>query len=561
MTTEADALLLKVAEDIADGKTVDWSRLSGEVDSATLARLRDIAALAGQFSAVGQVTDAAMQQLRIEPVSRLWAHLEVLDEIGRGSSGVVYRAFDPMLQRAVALKLCNPDNGRSDDLLREARQMAKVDHPGVLKIHGARCVDGQVGFWSDLVEGETVAARLQREQRIAAGEAIGIGREVCIALAAIHHADLVHGDVKAQNVVREAFGPHVLIDFGSARHSFDRVGISGTPLYLAPERLGDGATSQADDLYSLGVLMFRMLAGRFPVEGDSLAALAEAHREGARAHLLDLMPKLDPALCALVERAIDPLPERRFRSAGEFVTALNALLRDEPGVHPAIASTSLPKTSQHHRALAMTAIAIALAAALVVTNLTRTPAPASATNFQVQMLKTVHDGELPLHDGDRIAIGDALGLELELAEAAHVYVFNEDASGAVYQLFPLPLSEYANPLPAGRTIRLPGRVGGKALDWQVTSAGARERFYVLVAPQALPELGIDTTGFATAELGRPLDRSALVAAVPTVRGTGGLTANATASTATEWPTGAWLTQLQAHHPGTQLQKFELDNPR
>ena len=564
MNTAEDELLLRIAGDIADGKTVNWLELGAQVDAATLARLQDIAALAGQFSAVSHVVDDGLKSLRAQPVTALWAHLEVLDEIGRGSSGVVYRAFDPMLNRAVALKLRNPDNGNADDLLREARQMAKVDHPGVLKIHGAQCVDGQVGFWSDLVEGESIATRLERDARIAPTETVTIGIEICVALAAIHQCDLVHGDVKAQNVVRDRDGRHVLIDFGSARNSFDCAGASATPSYLAPERLQDGATTQVDDLYSLGVLLFRMLSARFPVEGDSFDALVAAHAHGRRQHLLELVPKIDPRLCALVERAIAPDPRQRFHSAGEFSTALHGVL---PGAHesrapqpqPIAAAAPAPIASATPKRRWLIGAALAAGAAIFGVLALR-PSLDAPIPFQARMLKASGGVEYPLLDGDRIGVGDALSLDIELARSAHVYVLNEDATGAVYQLFPLAMSEQANPLPARQRVRLPGRIGGKVQDWQVTSPGARERFYVLVSPQPIEEMQQNRTGFAHAEIGRPLDRSALLAAAPVTRGVGGLSARNDVAANARYDVGAWLDSLRAQRPQLGLQRFELDNP-
>ena len=560
MHTDHDDLLLKIAGDIADGKTVNWDELTDQFDDATLACLKDIAAIATQFSAVGHVVDDGLKQLRAQPVTALWAHLEVLDEIGRGSSGVVYRAFDPMLNRAVALKVRNPENGHADDLLREARQMAKVDHPGVLKIHGAQCVDGQVGFWSDLVEGESIATRLERESRVAAAEVVTVGLEICVALAAIHRCDLVHGDVKAQNVVRDRDGRHVLIDFGSARNSFDCGGMSGTPSYLAPERLVDGATTQVDDLYSLGVLLFRMLSGRFPVEGSSLADLEQAHRDGRRAHLVDLVPNIDPRLSALVERAIDRVPEWRFRSAGEFASALNAVL---PGAREPAASahTVAPAPTTAASRFKPIAVACAGAVALALASVAWNPAsPPMPIEFQARMLKANGGVEYPLLDGDRIGVGDALSMDIDLTRAAHVYVLNEDATGAVYQLFPLPMTEWINPLPPGQRIRLPGRIAGGTHDWTVTSPGARERFYVLVSAQPIAELQVASTGFAQAEVGRPLDRTALIAAARVTRGVGGLNARTDPAAHARFEVGAWLDAMRAQKPDLGLQRFELDNP-
>lgn len=562
-TDEDDTLLLKIAEDIADGKAIDWAALATRVDAAALRRMRQIAELAGNFSVAQQAVDAELGSIRAQRGPAKFAHLDLLDEIGRGSSGIVYRAFDPLLQRAVALKLCNPDGSIADDLLREAQQMARIDHPGVLKIHGAQIVDGQVGFWSDLVEGESIAQRLETTTRLPARETVLIGLEICSALAAIHQAGLVHGDVKAQNVVRDRDGQHVLIDFGSARNVHERAQVSGTPLYLAPELLGGGQNTTADDLYSLGVLLFRLLSGRFPVEADSLLGLADAHRSGRRNHLLDLTPQLDSALADCVERAVHPVRAQRFQSAGEFSAALKKCL---PGASALEITQRIDEHTQPlgkkltgwRRSGLVVGLGVALLAALLLFGYQRL-AP-SAVTAQARLLKASGGVEYPLLNGDAIAVGDVLSMEIELSADAHVYVINEDATGAVFQLFPLPMSELANPLPAGQRLRLPGRVAGRDLDWQVTSPGARERFYVLTSPQPIADLNPANTGFALAEAGHPLDRSALFAAARVTRGVGGLSERVDAAASAEFQVGDWLRELSQRQRGASLQRFELENP-
>lgn len=563
MTTGSDELLLEVAEAIAEGRVVDWDGLATRADAATLARLREISALAGQFG-VAKGTLESRSALP-EPAPRLWAHLQLAEEIGRGSSGVVFRAWDPLLQRAVALKLCNPDRDDGDSLLREAQLMARVDHPGVLKIHGAAMHAGQVGFWSDLVDGDSISSRLEREQRLSQHETMLIGLELCAALAAIHAHELVHGDVKAQNVVRRGDGRHVLVDFGSSTPVRERPQVSGTPLYLAPELLGGGPAGPEHDLYSLGVLLFRTLSGRFPVEANSLLGLVECHRNGARRFLLDLVPDVSATLAAVVERAISPDPSKRYRTAGELASALRASLAiteplplAAPAVRDEVAASVTPTQSPYRLPWLLAATLLVVAAIAV---WWWPQWSADALQFQARLVRVVGDVEYPLLDGDRVAAGDSLSLDIQLDRPGHVYVFNEDAAGAVFQLYPLAMSELANPLPAHKRLRLPGRVAGRDVDWLITSPGARERFYVLVTPAAVDALGVAATGFAQAELGRPVDRSALMAATRRVRGAGGLSERQGNGSQFDWKVGEWLAQIQSQQVGASLQRFELANPQ
>jgi eukaryotic-like serine/threonine-protein kinase len=565
MTIGNDELLLQVAEAIAEGRAVDWNELASRVDDATLQRLREISALAGQFGAAKGALESRFDAQ--SKVPQTWAHLQLIEEIGRGSSGVVYRAWDPMLQRAVALKLCNPDRDDGDGLLREAQLMARVDHAGVLKIHGAALHDGQVGFWSDLVDGDSISSRLEREGRLPMHEVVTLGLELCSALAAIHAHDLVHGDVKAQNVVRRSDGRHILVDFGSSTPIRERAQVSGTPLYLAPDLLMGGPAGPEHDLYSLGVLLFRMLSGKFPVEASSLVELADCHRRGVRRYLIDLAPDVSREISAVIERAIRADPATRFRTAGEFAAALRSSLQTtQPlpvAAGPAQASAApVPASSARPwRKLRPWAAAACLLIAVAAIAWQWPQRESPAAGFQARLVRAVGGVEYPLLDGDRVAAGDSLSLDIELTRPGHVYVFNEDAAGAVFQLFPLAMAEQVNPLPARQRLRLPGRIAGRDVDWLITSPGARERFYVLVSPQEIGELALAATGFAQAELGRPVDRSALMAATRRVRGAGGLAERQDSGAQFDWKVGDWLAQLQSQHRGASLQKFELENPQ
>jgi len=142
-----------------------------------------------------------------------------------GSFGEVYRAFDPTLQRHVALKLLLPRGAHPEaeaaELLREARALAKVRHPNIVAIYGVDRHDGRVGFWSDFVFGRTFSQIVDTQGPLGAREAALVGIDVCKAAAAVHAAGLLHRDIKAGNVMREAGGRILLMDFGLT-HEGDR---------------------------------------------------------------------------------------------------------------------------------------------------------------------------------------------------------------------------------------------------------------------------------------------------------------------------------------------------
>lgn len=319
MDTESGRVLVEAATAVADDLPVAWEDLERRDPAATgsLANLRLVAAVA---SAHRERLDAAPRA--DIPILFRWGHLEVLEKIGQGSFGEVFRAYDPVLDQRVALKLLHPGlRGRSGgDLLTEARRLAKVRHPNVVVAHGVDRHQGRVGVWTDLVDGETLEQYLTREGVLGAEEAARIGLDLARALAAIHGAGLVHGDVKPANVMRERGGRIVLMDFGAAAEPSpgggDTPAVCGTPLVMAPELFRGGAPTALCDIYSLGVVLYRLLTGRFPVEGADVPELARRHAGGSGTPLVDARPDVPAGLAQVVERALSPDPGHRHASAG-----------------------------------------------------------------------------------------------------------------------------------------------------------------------------------------------------------------------------------------------------
>ncbi|MGH7343251.1 MAG: serine/threonine-protein kinase, partial [Candidatus Rokuibacteriota bacterium] len=348
--------LIRVAEAISDGAPVDWQKETSEHGAlrAKLGRLRLLEAVASAHrdaagaSAVDSSGSSPVATTfgEADPMARTggdpvvhpshWGPLLILEKLDTGGFADVYRAHDPKLQREVALKLRHlgkTGNGsRSRDFLDEARRLARVRHPNVVVVHGADKHDGMVGLWTDLLEGKTLERCLTQQGPFSAHEAALVGIDLCGALAAVHAAGLVHRDVKTTNVMREKGGRIVLMDFGSASE-VDAGGAdnsrqrAGTPLAMAPEVLLHGEPpSRSADIYGLGVLLYRLVSARYPIEVQNLSELVEKHREGARVPLRDVRPDLPLPFVDIVERALDPDPTRRHASAGAMEQALVASL-------------------------------------------------------------------------------------------------------------------------------------------------------------------------------------------------------------------------------------------
>jgi serine/threonine-protein kinase len=333
-----------VASSISDGVLIEWEHLARQVagdDSQVLAELRLLEKIA-KFHLEAQENNPS-NETTIDPKDRrgseprTWGHFLVLGRIGGGSFGTVYRAHDTKLQCDIALKLMRQDDGAANVLrvLKEARLLARVRHGNVVTVYGADQVDGRVGLWMELVRGTTLEELLQRQGMFGAREAANIGLDLCRAVAAVHRAGLLHGDIKARNVMREEGGRTVLMDFGAGKDLHQNalpaaVGNSGdfagTPVYLAPEVFAGARRTKVADVYSLGVLLFHLVTSRYPVEGETRAAIDEAHHKGLRTHVRDLRPELPDEFVNVIEHALDPDPHQRFQSAGAFERALAIFL-------------------------------------------------------------------------------------------------------------------------------------------------------------------------------------------------------------------------------------------
>jgi serine/threonine-protein kinase len=259
----------------------------------------------------------------------------------------VYRAWDPDLERFIAIKLIHPVHGMKDELkarvLREGRAIARVTHPNVVSVLGVEVHDGHVGLCMELVNGKTLDEIVRTQGTLGAQEATMIGQCVCRALSSVHAANLVHRDIKARNVMRAEGGRIVLMDFGAGDVLRDKGedtpgALHGTPIYMAPEALAGRPGSVATDIYSTGVLLYFLVTGRYPFEGATTEEVRQAHVRGQRRLLTDRRPDLPAPFVRAVERAMDPDPARRHESAARLLMDLmdaGEQVQPEPGPSPA----------------------------------------------------------------------------------------------------------------------------------------------------------------------------------------------------------------------------------
>lgn len=260
----------------------------------------------------------------------------------QGGSSLLYRVRHATSGQPAALKVLRAEYGFAPSALRrfhqEAGLLARVRHPHVVELYGSgELEDGRPWLAMEWVEGSTLAQWLSARGRLGAAEALPLVEQLCGALEAVHAAGLVHRDLHARNVLLRgnASSPRaVLVDFGIAREREPRAGsphtstgrVLGTPLSLSPEQIRGGSVDGRADLYALGVLLYHLLCGQPPFQGESMAELMEQHLS-APVPLLAPVAPVTPAVEAVVRRCLAKQPEERFQRAEQVLQALEAALR------------------------------------------------------------------------------------------------------------------------------------------------------------------------------------------------------------------------------------------
>jgi serine/threonine-protein kinase len=263
----------------------------------------------------------------------------VEDVLGRGGMASVYLARDAELDRPVAVKVLaehladQPDF--RDRFLREARLAAQISHPNVVQVFDVGEEDGAPFIVMECVEGSTLADELKERGRLEAEEVVDLALQICGGLEHAHATGLVHRDIKPQNLLLRPDGTVKIADFGIARAAettrLTQIGsVLGTAAYLAPEQaLGEEVTASAD-IYSLGCVLYELLAGRTPYVFQTLPELVVKHREETIAPLRELRPEVSERLEAAVMHALARNPDYRPESAAAFAEELAAASPDPP---------------------------------------------------------------------------------------------------------------------------------------------------------------------------------------------------------------------------------------
>jgi tetratricopeptide (TPR) repeat protein len=257
--------------------------------------------------------------------------LRIVDELGVGAFGVVYRAHDERLDRDVALKVLHDVGGGADHerVIAEARLMCRVESPNVVRLYRVHDLDrGAIGFEMEFVHGGSLDALLRSDERLPADRTMAILRGIAGGLDAVHAAGIVHGDIKPANILLDHDGHAKLADFGLSRFRVD-VDLSssslspvGTPRYMAPEVVMGKAPTRPADLWGFGVMLYRLLTGRLPFEGRNLYELFYAIEN---VPMPPLGANVPPGLVDLAGRCLTKKPEDRLSDASAAAAVLDRL--------------------------------------------------------------------------------------------------------------------------------------------------------------------------------------------------------------------------------------------
>ena len=267
----------------------------------------------------------------------LTGRYRLIELLGQGGMATIYRANDAQLGRDVAVKLLRPEYGRDPDFgerfRHEAKAAASLNDPNIVSVFDYGQDEAGPYIVMELVDGEDLSTVIRRTGALPPRQAARIAAEVARALGAAHARGIVHRDVKPGNVMLARDGRVKVTDFGIARAIAEaQMTLPGTTLgsvhYFSPEQARGEQATEASDIYSLGIVLFELLTGRRPWEGDSAASVALARLSGPAPSPSDARAGIPPALDRITHRALATDPAARFASAGAMAEALDAFLAD-----------------------------------------------------------------------------------------------------------------------------------------------------------------------------------------------------------------------------------------
>jgi len=345
----------------------------------------------------------------------------IVELVGAGGMGQVYKALDKRLNRTVALKLIRPGlQMKTASLQRFRRELTlaqQVSHPNVCRLHDLGEVDGALYISMEFIHGQALEDLMRSMGHLSPRQTITLGRQICAGLSAVHARDIVHRDLKPGNVMVDRSGHAVLMDFGMAYHPGDEKltsegSVLGTLAYLSPEHARGQTVDLRSDIYTLGVILYEMLTGRRPPGDDSPLPLALREVGERCPPPSEFTPEVPGVLDTIVLRSIERDPARRFATAAELEQALaQAAGALSTTLLPAVTPSSARFPSRHLKAVVVLALAGALGIVALASRQCTPAAPQRAGPRVVALLPLAYEGPADrawLKDVLPKAVGDGL---------------------------------------------------------------------------------------------------------------------------------------------------------
>jgi serine/threonine protein kinase/tetratricopeptide (TPR) repeat protein len=279
---------------------------------------------------------------------------EFIEELGTGGMGSVYRVFDKKIEEEVAIKLLKPeiaaDKKTIDRFRNELKFARKIGHRNVCRMYELMEEEGTHYITMEYVLGEDLKSFIKRSGQLTVGKSLSMARQICDGLSEAHRLGVVHRDLKPQNIMIDKEGNARIMDFGIAR-SLKTKGITGkgvmigTPEYMSPEQVEGKEVDQRSDIYSLGIILYEMLTGTIPFEGETPFSIALKHKSEVPRHPKEINPQIPDDLSRVILRCLEKNREKRYQSSGEVRSELINIEKGIPTTEK-VAKKRKPLTSK-----------------------------------------------------------------------------------------------------------------------------------------------------------------------------------------------------------------------
>lgn len=329
--------------------------------------------LAEKISVSLTQTHRALQE-ELEIGTTFAGRYQVIEELGKGGMGRVYKVLDKEIREKLALKLLNPEISANERMIERFRNelkfARKISHRNVCRMFDLGDEEGTRYITMEYVPGEDLKTSIRRMGPLNVGKAIFIAKQVCEGLAEAHRIGIVHRDLKPRNIMIDREGNVRIMDFGIAR-SLEVEGITdsgvmiGTPKYMSPEQVEGEAIDQRSDIYCLGVILYEMVTGKVPFDGDTALSIALKQKTEIPPEPSELNPQIPDDLSQVIMKCLEKNKEKRCQTAEELLSILNQVEKDIPTKDRVISRRKYEEKARKQWNITIPLILFFIAAAIV----------------------------------------------------------------------------------------------------------------------------------------------------------------------------------------------------